>query len=699
MKPSIAREDPWYWLRDDTRQNETVLNHLRAENAYTDRETAHLSKLVDEIYEEHISHMQESETRPAVREGPWFYYKRTVQGLSYALHCRKPIAPGDIRRSPAEAIEEQVILDENEVAKGKSQCSVRGVKPSPEHDTLAFSVDFSGAEVYIVKFKNLSTGELLSDRLEGTTGDMQWGINGKTVFYTTADAAKRPWKLWRHRMGTLQSEDECLYTEHDEQFFFEVDKTTDGRFLVAESSSSETSEYRVVDLSSPDGGAAPLSVVQPREPGLRYGLDHGGGMFVILTNKGRALNNRLMRVATEAVLAGHGGQEAWEEVLEYNPEMVIKEVVALRDHVAIAGRQDGLSQIWVMGGTMDPASLTRIQFPEELYRVDLKGNREADTHWLRVEYSSLSTPRTVFDIDLRSGIDRKMERVWQQTVPGWNGSRYESRRLFATAPDGRKIPMSVSHVKGAFDAEQPGPRPCMLYGYGSYGHSIEPQFDESILPYLDRGVVYVIAHVRGGGELGNAWYESEGKYLNKRNTFSDFIACAEALVEHGVTSPDILAIEGRSAGGLLMGSVLNMRPDLFRVVVAGVPFVDVMNTMCDPSIPLTTLEWTEWGNPNEWKYFDYMLSYSPYDNVRRIPYPDILILAGLHDPRVGYWEPAKWASKLRVHNSNPSTKTLLKVDLDSGHFSASDRYRHKKQKAFEQAFVLDKLGFMSASEL
>lgn len=698
MASPIQREDPWFWLRDDTRKNEEVLNHLRVENSHTEREMSHLQELREALYREHIGHMKETDTGAAYRHGPWFYYKRTVQGLSYVIHCRKP-APADDpgRRLPDESAEEQVVLDENEVAKGKSQCRVMGVEPSPEHGVLAYSVDFSGDETYSVEFRDLATGQMLPDRLEGVAGGVQWGREGSTVFYCTEDAAKRPWKLWRHKMGTEQSADECLYTEEDELFYFSIEKTTDGRFLVALSGSSETHELRVIDLASASGDAG-LVVVQPREFGLRYELDHMDGYFVLWTNMDKAINNRLMRVSTDAVLGGSGGRGVWEHVLEYTDSMMIDAVAALKNHIVIQGREHGLTQIWVIDGSMDPSSMRRLAFPEELYEVRIGTNKEADTQMVCVEYSSLTTPSTVFDVDLRSA-DAKMQTVWQQSVPGYDGSRYECRRLFAKAPDGREIPMSVSHLKGLFDEKGSGPKPCVLYGYGSYGVCIDPRFDAHILPYLDRGVVFVIAHIRGGGEMGRQWYESEGKYRNKRNTFTDFIACAEHLVEQGVTAPEKLAIEGRSAGGLLVGSVVNMRPDLFRAVIAGVPFVDIMNTMCDPSIPLTTLEWEEWGNPNEWKYFDYMLSYSPYDNVRRMPYPDLLITAGLHDPRVAFWEPAKWASKLRANNTSPTTRVLLKMDLEVGHFSASDRYRFKREKAFDQAFVLDRLGLAAASKM
>jgi len=694
IEKPIERDDPWFWLRDDDRKNEEVLNHLRTENKFTETQTEHLSALREELYNEHISHLKETDTEAAHRHGPWFYYTRNVKGLSYVIHCRKPVGSDPSLRQPAEDAKEEVLLDVNEVAKGKSQCVVLGVAPSPCHNLMAYSVDFTGNETYSVVFRDLAADKELPDSLGGVCGGISWGKDKSTVFYTTEDAAKRPWKLWRHKLGTPQSEDVCLFTEEDELFYFQAHKTTSGRFLLAESGSSETSELHIVDLEA--GNDSPLLVIQPRQFGLRYEVDHSGDNFLVWTNKDKAVENRLMRVPVSAVVAGKGGQSSWEEVLPYNPSMRIENVVAMKDFVAIEGRQEGLTQIWTLGGSLAADSLKRVSFDEALYEVEIGPNREPGSSSVRIVYSSLTTPRTAIDYDPNSG---KLEQVWREEVPGLDPSRYECRRLFAKASDGAEIPMSLVYLKGLLDEDggkNATPRPCMLYGYGSYGICIDPGFDPHILPYLDRGMVFCIANIRGGGEMGRHWYEEQGKYLNKRNTFTDFITCAEHLIDQGITAPDKLATEGRSAGGLLMGSVLNMRPDLFRIAVAGVPFVDVMNTMSDPSIPLTTGEWEEWGNPNEWKYFDYMLSYSPYDNVRQVPYPDILITAGLYDPRVAYWEPAKWASKLRVNNTNPNSQVLLKMDLEVGHFSASDRYRKKREKAFDQAVVLDRLGLASA---
>mmetsp|Transcript_19107 Transcript_19107/g.46842 ORF Transcript_19107/g.46842 Transcript_19107/m.46842 type:complete len:743 (+) Transcript_19107:33-2261(+) len=691
MKNVVKRSDPWFWLRDDDRKSEEILGHLRSENAFTEQEVAHLKPLMDKLYDEHISHLKETDDQAPYRSGDWFYYTRTVKGLSYKFHCRKPA--GDGLHVPAADAAEQVLLDENKVAEGKPQCVVQGVRPCPDHKLLAYSVDFKGDETYAVRFLDLASEEYLPDQLEGVTGAVVWGTTSEWVFYRTQDEAKRSYKLWRHKMGQKQDEDVCLFTEADELFDVHHGKSKSGRFLVLESASTETTEAYVIDLEGGNDNKAVL--IQEREFELRYDIEHLGENFLIWTNKDKAVNRRLMRVSVADVMAGKGGQENWVEVMPYDSTREIANVEVFKDFVAIEGRQDGLTQLWLMNGNLDGV-LTRVKFQEELYEVSFGVNKVMDTPFLRLEYSSLTTPVTHYDYDMRSESAERFHLVKRVEVLEFDPASYVCSRLFAKAPDGTQIPMSVVHHKKA-DIKQSNP--CFLYGYGSYGICIDPGFNRTLLPYLDRGVVYCIAHIRGGGEMGRWWYEEQGKYLMKRNTFSDFIACADHLVDSGMTTPSRLAIEGRSAGGLLMGNVLNMRPDLFQIAVAGVPFVDLMTTMCDPSIPLTTGEWEEWGNPNEWKYHDYMLSYSPLDNVRPQPYPNVLITAGLHDPRVAYWEPTKWATKLRLNNTSEQTQILLKMDLEVGHFSASDRYRYLKEKAFEQAIVLDKIGLATASKL
>lgn len=687
------REDPWFWLRDDDRKNADVLAHLKKENEYAAQKTAHLEGLRDALFEEHKSHLKETDDQPPYLSGGFFYYTRTVQGLSYKIHCRRPAVPG--AHVPDPGSQEEVLLDENKVAEGTSHCDIRSVKPSPDHKFLAYAVDFSGNEVYQVRVLDISSGDFIPGPVADMAGNLAWG-DSATLFYLTQDETLRPYRAWRHSLGTAAAEDELLLEEPDGQFYMGLSKSLSGRFIYVSACSGETYEMHSLDLASKDKSS--LCVIQPRKFGLRYSVEHDGrdGLY-IWTNKDGAINNRLMHAPIASC-----SSDKWIEAIPYDPSRMIEDVSVFKDFVVLEGRQGGLTRLWIMDvdantGRVAPSSLRQVDFKEELYEVSTSINRVFNTPFLRIDYSSLTTPTQWIDLDMRSGASPRDILVKEQEVPNFDRTQYVCRRVFATAPDKTQIPMSIVHRRdlygdaGCVGATPPTPKPVHLYGYGSYGICIDPHFSRFVLPYLDRGMIYVIAHVRGGGEMGRFWYEEEGKYLTKRNTFSDFIACAEHLVDNGFTTPDIMSCEGRSAGGMLVGNVVNMRPDLFKAVIAGVPFVDIMNTMCDPTIPLTTNEWEEWGNPNEPKYFDYMLSYSPVDNVREQEYPNILITAGLHDPRVPYWEPAKWATKLRAHKTDNGV-IIAKFDLDSGHFSASDRYRYMREKAYDQAFVLNQLG-------
>jgi oligopeptidase B len=684
--PLRYRDDPWFWLRDDERKNEEVLSHLRSENAYTEQETAHLGQFKQKLYDEHISHLKETDDAPPYPYGDYFYYTKTKKGLSYKIHCRKKCGSLEAFAGAAE----EVVLDENKVAEGHSQCVIRGVRPTPGHGAIAYSVDFKGDETYTVNVVDLATGETSTDNVGNVAGSIQWGRDEGSFYYLSQDHAKRPYKLWRHAVGTPQSEDKCLFTEEDDVFSLGLGKSKDGKYLFLGSGSSETSEIGMVDLLARGGGDGDdeYVVIQPRVKGLRYDVEHREGQLFVWTNKDGAINNRLMVTSVDAPAMEH-----WTEVIPYDPTRKIDEVEVFSTFLAIEGRQDGLTQLWTVGvtgaGVVDPATFKRVEFPEAMYECALSTNKVYETTAVRVYYSSLTTPDMWQDYDVVTG---EFRLVKQKECLNFDSDAYVCKRAWAKADDGTMVPMSMVHRKDV-DIDGPAPTPTMLYAYGSYGVCIDPCFHRMILPYLDRGMLYVIAHIRGGGEMGRYWYEEQGKYLNKRNTFSDFINCAEHLVDTGVTAPEKLAIEGRSAGGLLMGAVLNMRPDLFKIAISGVPFVDCVNTMCDPSIPLTTGEWEEWGNPNEAKYFDYMLSYSPYDNVRAQPYPNILITSGLYDPRVAYWEPTKWISKLRTMKTDENS-ILMKMELDAGHFSASDRYKYIREKSFEQSVVMDHLGLV-----
>nr|CCD12722.1 unnamed protein product [Trypanosoma congolense IL3000] len=678
MDPPRRRVDPLFWLRDDSRTNPDVLAHLHLERDYFEKRTGDIKDLAETIYQEHISHIEETDMSPPYTYNRFVYYTRRVKGLSYKIHCRVPLG-----KVPGEGPDEEIVLDENKLAEGKAFCDVRSVAPAPpEHMLVAYSVDHLGDELYSIQF----VGDASPDKLEGTTGSIIWGTNAECFFYVTPDSTKRSNKVWRHIIGQSQSEDVCLYTDDDPLFSVAASKSGDGHTLLISSSSSETTELHLLDLRKGLNNTT-LEVVRKREKNVRYEVEmHGTETLVILTNKDKCINGKV-------VLAKRASPSEWTNVLvPHDDKVFIDDIAVFAKFAVLSGRRDGLTRVWTVqvgpDNCFSAGTLRELQFDEPVFtaHVITSQMKTYDTSSLRLEYSSMTTPTTWFDEDLASG-KRTVVKV-SKVGGGFDSKNYVCQRRLATAPDGTTIPLSILYD---VSLDMKKPHPTMLYGYGSYGICVEPQFDIRCLPYVDRGVIYAIAHVRGGGEMGRAWYEIGGKYLTKRNTFMDFISCAEHLISSGVTTPPQLACEGRSAGGLLVGAVLNMRPDLFRVAVAGVPFVDVMTTMCDPSIPLTTGEWEEWGNPNEYKFFDYMNSYSPIDNVRPQDYPNLIIQAGLHDPRVAYWEPAKWASKLRELKTD-NNEVLLKMDLDSGHFSASDRYKYLREHAIQQAFVLKHLG-------
>eukprot|EP00808_Paulinella_micropora_P005534 g65983.t1 len=576
-----------------------------------------------------------------------------------------------------------------EFAEGLKHCEVAAVSPSPCHNCLAYSVDSTGNETYNIYFKNLNTGELLADSIEGVSGSVSWGRNKEEVFYCTFDDAHRRNKVWRHIIGRPRSEDVCLITENDELFRVFFFKSRSGSYLFVGTASSETTEF--LDLTSGSLEAEPkLTTVEPKRHGVIYSVDHQkkGDIFYIVTNCDKATNFKLMQAPAKT-----SARSNWKDVCPYDPAIKTNDVACFDDYLVIEGREGGFQQVWVVPIAEDgKAQLSKMHkvclTDEPISTIAVGVNKVYETANLMLSYSSPTTPSTVYDYHMHS----KEKKILKETpCPNYDRSLYACERWEAKADDGTVVPMSVVYRKDKRTPDKP--QTLHLYGYGSYEISIDPDFRSSFLPLLDRGVVYVTAHIRGGGEMGRTWYEG-AKYLNKKKTFEDFVTCAQYLVDSGKTSPQLMTIEGRSAGGLLMGAVLNMRPDLFTGAIAGVPFVDVMNTMSDASIPLTTGEWEEWGNPNEMKYFPYMLSYSPYENVKAQNYPSILVTSGLHDPRVAYWEPTKWVAKLRELKTD-NNEVLLKMDLESGHFSASDRYHYLKEKAFDTAFLLDRLGLVS----
>ncbi|CAK5222376.1 unnamed protein product [Aphanomyces euteiches] len=675
MEPIIYLEDPYFYVRDDKRKNEEVLDHLRAENAYTKAALAHLEKSQDALYKELLSHVQETDQKVPYPHGDFLYYSRTEAGKAYAIHCRKP------RSSASSDQDETVLLNVNTLADGQSHCNVGSVEISPDHKLLAYSVDFTAYETYDIYVKNVATNAITKE-IERCNGSITWGLDASTIYYVTQDAAHRSYKVWSHKLGTPQSDDVCWFTEDNEMFSAGVYKTSSDRYVIISSHSKESSEARALDLTKPELG---FVLIAPRAPKVKYSVNHWHDNFLITTNRDGDVNFKLMAVSTEAVFSQKNDQvAAWIPVFPYDPQVKVGYVRTFRSFFVLSGRQDGLTQLWI--GSKDKSGKWQkqlLKMNDAMYSISGATNAEFDTDVFRFTYSSLTTPLQTLEYNTKT---EKTECLKETPVPNYDRTLYHSERVEAKAADGTTIPMSMVYRK---DLKRSEPQPLHLYGYGSYEIPIDPDFRSTILPLLDRGVIYVIAHIRGGGENGRTWYES-AKYLTKINTFTDFIACAEHLIEAKYTTPKQMSCEGRSAGGLLMGAVLNLRPDLFTAAIAGVPFVDVMNTMSDATIPLTTGEWTEWGNPNEMKYFAYILQYSPYENVKAQDYPSMLVTGGLFDPRVPYWEPTKWVARSRERKTD-SNQILLKMDMEAGHFSASDRYYFLKEKAIEISFLLDKL--------
>ncbi len=670
MSPPKAIYDPYFWLRDDDRKNPDVISYLKEENAYCEEKMAPLQPLAKEMYKDFLSHIKETDESVPYPYGPFVYYSRTVEGSSYPIYCRK-LKGTD---------QEQVLLDMNELAKGKKHCHLGGLQPSPDHSVLAYSIDETGYETYKAHFKCLETGKaILGEDIPDMTGSLVWGKDNKSIFYATHDDAHRPYKLWRHEMSSPGKKDQLMFHEPDEEFWLGMYKTRSGRYLVCSVATSLNSEVSILDLEQPAG--TEMICVHPREPKLRYSIDHWGEWFYIVTNADGAKNQKLMKTPVS-----EPSKANWRQIQPYDAETTFEDLSCFQSKIVVEGRQGGFSCMWLL----DPADdkLTKLEgFPEPVSTVGMSVNKEFDSSVVRIVYDSLVTPPTTLDVSFDT-LEKK--HIHQKTIPNYDPSHYCSKRLFAEGHDGTMIPMSMVYKRGSvFDtdgdsAKQPGP--IFLDGYGSYGICNEPEFSSFYINFLDRGIAVVHAHIRGGGELGLTWHEDGGKFLTKKNTFKDFVSCAQHLIDNKMTDSNQLAIHGRSAGGLLMGSVLNMAPQLFKCAIMGVPFVDVVNTISDATIPLTVVEWDEWGNVNHEKYFDYMLSYSPYDNISAQNYPNIYITAGLFDPRVAYWEPAKYCAKLRSLNTGDNL-ILLKTDLDSGHFSASDRYSYYEKKAQEYAFV------------
>lgn len=674
--------DDYAWLRD--KANSEVIEHLQAENSYTADMMAHTVELQNKLFQEIKGRVLETDLSVPLRFGPWWYFGRTTEGEQYRLHCRVPAEGGMLRISDVppkieagvRALDEEILLDENLLAGDSEYFALGAFELSIDHRFLAYATDHDGSERYTLRVRDLATGVDLDDVIPEVTYGVAWSDAADYLFYVKADEAERPYQLWRHRIGTGSDVDECVYTEEDEHFFLSIERSKDDCYLVMHLGSKTTDEAWILPADDP---TASFEVVQPREAGVEYSVEHQGDRFLILTNADGAENFKLMTTPDD-----EPGRRFWSELIPHDPEVKLTALEPFSHHLVLHERRDGLSALRVLG--LDNGADYYLEQPEQVSTVYAGGNAEYDTTVLRYGYTSLVTPSSIFDVDLGSG--QRELRKQQPVLGNYNAADYVTQRLWALADDGTEIPISVV-ARADRDLSEAGP--VLLYGYGSYEIPIDPSFSSARLSLLDRGFVFAIAHIRGGGEMGRRWY-LEGKELNKRNTFTDFVACAKHLINLGMTDPAHLAIRGGSAGGLLMGAVLNLAPELFGAVVAEVPFVDALNTILDPSLPLTVTEWEEWGNPlADAEVYEYMKSYSPYENVVDARLPAVLVTAGLNDPRVSYWEPAKWVAKLREHNQGGG-RILLKTEMGAGHQGPSGRYDAWRDEALVFAFLIDTVG-------
>ncbi|WP_042148330.1 S9 family peptidase [Paucisalibacillus sp. EB02] len=678
MKPPIAkriphphelhgdvREDDYYWLRDRT--NPEVIQYLEDENGYYDDIMLPLEEQTEQIYQSMVDRVPDSEVQVPVQHGPYFYYSRMDKDKQYPIYARKQANSRDLLPQ----VQEEVVLDLNKLAVEGDYLSVTVRRMSTDHNRLAYLENRDGTDRYTAYVKDIATGELLQDQIPDVYlyGSLEWSRCGEYIFYITVDESQRPYRLWRHRLGTDVSTDELILEEKDTTFTLFITKSQSEKFIFVHSRSTTTSEIHLIDTDAP---LSPIQLVDERRVGIEYDVEHWGDNLLILTNEG-ALNFQLLRCSLEDL-------QSRVNVIAYNEKRYLQSLYPFRDTLFVGGREEGLTQIWVL----QDGELEKVNWDEPLYTVSISSNQSYNTSEVLIQYQSLLTPKTTFGLNLETG-----EKHCLQVAPvsgEYDRSNYRQEHLWATAEDGTNVPMTVVYRE---DALNRGPAPLILTGYGSYGANSDPHFDPYRLPLLDKGIVFVTAQVRGGSEMGRHWYE-EGKMQEKRNTFTDFIDIAKYLIEQGYTTSSQMAARGGSAGGLLVGAVANMAGELFQVIVPAVPFVDVVTTMLDTTIPLTTLEWDEWGNPQQREDYFYMKSYSPYDNVERKDYPHMYVTTGLNDPRVAYWEPAKWVARLRELKTDDNT-LVLKTNMGAGHFGASGRFNHLKEAAACYAFILDKL--------
>ena len=662
-KHNDIRIDNYFWMND--REDQSVIDHLNAENTYTKSVLKHTESFQKDLFEEMKGRIKEDDSSVPYKLNGYWYITKFEKGKDYPIYTRK--------KGALDAIEE-IIFDCNEMAKDHAYFKLGGISISPDNTMASFAVDTVSRRQYTLQIKNLKTGEIFSDKIENTTGSSTWANDNETLFYTQKDEVTlRSDKIFKHKLYTEASQDVLVFNETDDTFNSFVYKTKSKKYIVIGSSSTLTSEYRFLDANTPDGE---FKVFQERERELEYSIAHYKDSFYIITNKDDATNFKLQKTPDT-----NTSKENWKDVLPHRNAVLLEDIEIFKDYLVVSERENGLNKIRIISWNGEEDYY--IAFDNETYTAGLGNNPDFDSNELRYGYNALTTPSSVIDYNFKTKV--KTVKKEQEVLGGkFNKDNYESKRIWATARDGVKVPMSIVYKKGI---ELNGENPVLQYSYGSYGSTIDPYFSTIRLSLLDRGFIYVISHIRGGEYLGRQWYEN-GKLLTKMNTFTDFIDCSKFLIEEKYTSPKHLYAMGGSAGGLLMGTVINLNPELYNGVIAAVPFVDVVTTMLDDTIPLTTGEYDEWGNPNDKKYYDYMKSYSPYDNVKSKIYPNLLVTTGLHDSQVQYFEPAKWVAKLRELKTD-TNKLLFHIDMEAGHGGASGRFESLKEVALEYAFLLD----------
>ncbi|MCM0666527.1 S9 family peptidase [Flavobacterium tyrosinilyticum] len=662
-KHKEVRIDNYFWLNN--REDSEVIDYLNKENAYYQSMTSHTQNLKDSLFEEMKARIKEDDSSVPYFYNGYFYITRFETGQDYPIFARKK---GSL------SAEEEILFNCNEMAKGHAYFKLGGLSISPDNKFASFGVDIVGRRIYTIQVKNLETGEILADKIENVTGASVWANDNSTIFYVRQDQVTlRADKVFRHKLNTASESDVLVFDEIDDTFNVSISKEKSRKYIVIGSGSTLTTEYRILNSSNPDGE---FTVFQPRVRGLEYSISHYEDSFYILTNKDKATNFKLMKTPE-----GKTGKKNWVDLIPHREDVLLEDIEIFKNYLVVEERSNGLNHIRIMPWGDEPDYY--LPFGSETYNAYTTTNVDFDTDILRYSYQSLATPSSVIDFNMKT---KTKEILKEQEVLGgkFDKNNYIEERVWATARDGVKVPISMVYRKGL---EKNGKNPLLLYAYGSYGITMDTYFSSTRLSLLDRGFVYAIAHIRGGEDLGRQWYE-DGKLLKKKNTFTDFIDCSKFVIDQKYTSPEHLYAEGGSAGGLLMGVIVNEAPELYNGVIAQVPFVDVITTMLDDSIPLTTGEYDEWGNPNKKEYYDYMLSYSPYDNVKAQEYPNMYVSTGLHDSQVQYWEPAKWVAKLRDLKTN-NKLLFLDTNMDAGHGGASGRFEALKDLAKEFSFLLD----------